>query len=121
MSFETPSSSPARPTCPKLSVRLVTCRRSTTAHPSSAEILHPCLDGVQKVLKSESAKVFIFPSTGTGGWETAITNTLVARDKVLAARNGMFSHRWIDMCLRHGLKVEIVEAPWGAGIPTDRL
>src|SRR5690606_23558889 len=34
--------------------------------------------------------------------------------------NGMFSHRWIDMCRRHGLDVTVVEAPWGAGIPADR-
>ncbi|MDX1742698.1 MAG: aminotransferase class V-fold PLP-dependent enzyme, partial [Ruegeria sp.] len=56
----------------------------------------------------------------TGGWETALTNTLSAGDKVLAARNGMFSHRWIDMCQRHGLNVEIVETPWGEGLPADR-
>jgi alanine-glyoxylate transaminase/serine-glyoxylate transaminase/serine-pyruvate transaminase len=65
--------------------------------------------------------VFIFPATGTGGWEVAITNTLSPGDTVLAARNGMFSHRWIDMCQRHGLTVEIVETPWGEGIPADRF
>jgi alanine-glyoxylate transaminase/serine-glyoxylate transaminase/serine-pyruvate transaminase len=29
----------------------------------------------------------------------------------------MFSHRWIDMCQRHGLDVHIVETPWGHGLP----
>ena len=84
------------------------------------EILHPALAGVKKVLKSEVVEVFVFPSTGTGGWETALTNTLSAGDKVLAARNGMFSQRWIDMCERHGLDVQIVETPWGEGLPADR-
>ena len=94
----------------------------TIDHRSSmfADILHPALRGVKEILKSESGEIFIFPSTGTGGWETALTNTLSPGDKVLAARNGMFSQRWIDMCQRHGLDVEIVEAAWGAGIPTDR-
>jgi alanine-glyoxylate transaminase/serine-glyoxylate transaminase/serine-pyruvate transaminase len=87
--------------------------------PLFGDILHPCLDGVRKVLKSEGAHVFIFPSTGTGGWETAMTNTLSAGDKVLAARNGMFSHRWIDMCQRHALDVHIVETPWGHGLPAE--
>ena len=32
----------------------------------------------------------------------------------------MFSHRWIDMCTRHGLDMTVVDAPWGAGIPLDR-
>lgn len=84
------------------------------------QILHPALAGVKKVLKTEKAEVFVFPSTGTGGWETAISNTLSPGDRILAARNGMFSHRWIDMCQRHGLNVEIVETPWGAGLPADR-
>jgi len=95
----------------------------TIDHRSSVfgEILHPALAGVKKVLKSGRAEVFVFPSTGTGGWETAITNTLSAGDKVLAARNGMFSHRWIDMCQRHDLNVEVIETPWGQGIPADRF
>jgi len=40
---------------------------------------------------------------------------------VLVARNGMFSHRWIDMCQRHGLEVQIIDCPWGSGAPADRF
>lgn len=98
------------------------CDMPTIDHrsPLFGEILRPCLSGVREVLKSRSAHVFLFPSSGTGGWETALTNTLSPGDRVLAARNGMFSHRWIDMCRRHGLEVEVVETPWGAGVPADR-
>ncbi len=94
----------------------------TLDHRSSqfAGILQPALAGVKKVLKTETGSVFLFPSTGTGGWEMAITNTLSPGDKVLVARNGMFSHRWIDMCQRHGLNVTVIETPWGAGLPADR-
>ncbi|MDK4719207.1 MULTISPECIES: L-aspartate--glyoxylate aminotransferase BhcA [Rhizobium] len=88
--------------------------------PLFGEILRPALAGVKKVIKTEKASIFVFPSTGTGGWETAITNTLSPGDRVLAARYGMFSHRWIDMCQRHGLKVDIMEAEWGGGAPADR-
>ncbi|MCQ0970840.1 aminotransferase class V-fold PLP-dependent enzyme [Paracoccus sp. TK19116] len=89
--------------------------------PVFGEILKPALDGVKKVLKTTKGQVFLFPATGTAGWEVALSNTLSAGDKVLAARNGMFSHRWIDMCQRHGLDVTIVETPWGDGIPADRF
>lgn len=89
--------------------------------PVFGRMLHPALEGVKKVLKTTDAQVFLFPSTGTGGWETAISNTLSPGDKVLAARNGMFSHRWIDMCQRHGLDVQFVETPWGEGVPADRF
>jgi len=95
----------------------------TMDHRSNAfeDILHPALEGVKQVLKTTSAEVFIFPSTGSGGWETALSNTLSAGDKVLAANNGMFSQKWIDMCQRHGLDVEVVNVPWGEGIPADRF
>ena len=89
--------------------------------PVFGRMLHPALEGVKKVLKTTSGQVFLFPSTGTGGWETAITNTLSPGDKVLACRNGMFSLRWIDMCQRHGLDVEFISVPWGEGIPADRF
>jgi len=89
--------------------------------PLFGKILHPALAGVKKVLKTTRAEVFAFPSTGTGGWETAITNVLSSGDKVLATRNGMFSHRWIDMCQRHGLDVQVVVQEWGEGVPADKF
>jgi alanine-glyoxylate transaminase/serine-glyoxylate transaminase/serine-pyruvate transaminase len=121
MSFQNPVFIPGPTNMPE-SLRRA-CDMPTLDHRSSLfkDILHPALDGVRRVVKSADGSVFVFPSTGTGGWETAITNTLNPGDTVLAARNGMFSHKWIDMCQRHGLTVEIVETPWGEGIPADRF
>ncbi len=89
--------------------------------PMFGEILKSAVGGVKSILKTQNADVFVFPSTGTGGWEVVITNTLSPADTVLAARNGMFSHRWIAMCLRHGLDVIALDQTWGEGIPTDRF
>ncbi len=120
MSFQNPVFIPGPTNMPEEMRKSI--YRPTVDHrsPLFGEILHPALAGVKKVLKSETAEIFVFPSTGTGGWETALSNTLSAGDKVLAARNGMFSHRWIDMCQRHGLDVQVVEATWGTGLPADR-
>lgn len=87
--------------------------------PDLPEFTLPLFEDVKKVFKSQSAQVFLFPSSGTGGWEAAITNTLVPGDKVLAARFGQFSHLWIDLCQRHGLEVEIIDVDWGEGVPLD--
>ena len=121
MSFQNPVFIPGPTNMPESLRRAVDM--PTLDHRSSlfAEMLHPARAGVKQVLKSLDAEVFLFPSTGTGGWETALTNTLSPGDTVLAARNGMFSHRWIDMCQRHGLNVEIVETEWGQGIPAGRF
>ncbi len=84
---------------------------------SFGAMFRPLFAGVREVLKSRDAEVIFFPATGTAGWEAAITNTLSPGDRVLACRHGMFSARWIDMCQRHGLDVQVLTAPWGAGAP----
>ena len=120
MSFQNPVFIPGPTNIPE-SLRRA-CDMPTIDHrsPLFGKILQPAREGVRKVLKSNVAEIFIFSATGTGGWEAALSNTLSSGDKVLTARNGMFSHRWIDMCERHWLNVDIVETPWGRGIPADR-
>lgn len=82
-------------------------------------MFRPLFAGVKEVLKTRDGEVILFPATGTAGWEAAISNTLSPGDRVLACRHGMFSHRWIDMCQRHHLDVQMLTAPWGAGAPAD--
>ena len=89
--------------------------------PDLPEFILPLLNDVKKVFKTTSGQVFIFPASGTGAWEAAITNTLNPGDKVLAARFGQFSHLWIDMCERLGLNVQIVECEWGTGVPMEKF
>lgn len=84
-------------------------------------MLGPLLADLKRVFKTETGQIVTFPASGTGGWEAAIANTLSPGDKVLVARYGMFSHRWIELCQRHGLDVEILECPWGTGAPADRF
>ncbi|RFU11769.1 aminotransferase class V-fold PLP-dependent enzyme [Rhodobacteraceae bacterium W635] len=121
MSFQNPVFIPGPTNMPEALRKAVDM--PTLDHRSAlfGEILVPARDGVRAVLQSRAAEVFLFPASGTGGWEAAITNTLSPGDRVLTARNGMFSQRWIDMCQRHGLTVEIVEVDWGEGIPADRF
>jgi alanine-glyoxylate transaminase/serine-glyoxylate transaminase/serine-pyruvate transaminase len=79
----------------------------------------PLFRDLKKVFKTEKGQVFVFPSSGTGGWEAAITNTLSPGDKVLIAVMGQFSHLWADLCHRHGLVVDAVDVEWGEGVPLD--
>ncbi|TAG20710.1 MAG: aminotransferase class V-fold PLP-dependent enzyme [Rhodobacterales bacterium] len=117
MSFQNPVFIPGPTNIPE-SIRKA-CDMPTLDHrsPAFARIFKPAVEGVRRVLKMAAGEVILLPSTGTGGWEAAITNTLSPGDTVLAARFGMFSHRWIDLCQRHGLNVRIIETPWGQGAP----
>jgi alanine-glyoxylate transaminase/serine-glyoxylate transaminase/serine-pyruvate transaminase len=89
--------------------------------PDFIETFAPVLEDTKKVFGTTEGKVITFPASGTGGWEAAVANTLSPGDKVLVARYGMFSHRWIDLCQRHGLDVQIIECPWGSGAPADKF
>jgi len=88
--------------------------------PIFPELAKACLNGLRPIFKTTAGTPFIFPSSGTGCWEAALTNCLNAGDKVLAARFGQFSHLWIDMCQRLGFEVEILDVPWGEGAPIER-
>src|SRR6266550_1044770 len=74
-----------------------------------------------KVFKTTTGQAFIFPATGTGGWEAALVNTLSPGDRLLAPRYGHFSHLWIDLAQRHGLRVDIIDVEWGDGAPSERI
>ena len=92
-------------------------------HRSSAfpELATSLLRDLKKVFKTTTGQPFIFPATGTGGWEAALVNTLSPGDRVIAARYGQFSHLWIDLAQRHGLRVDILDVEWGEGAPVDRI
>ena len=85
--------------------------------PDFPEFTMPLLADLKKVFRTETGQVFIFPGSGTGGWESAIANTLNAGDKVLSSSFGQFSWLWVDMCQRFGLDVHNVEVEWGRGVP----
>ena len=88
--------------------------------PDFVNLLAPLLRDLKKVFKTETGTIITFPGSGTGGWEASVTNTLSPGDKVLIARFGMFSHKWIDLCQRHNLEVEVIDCDCGTGAPADR-
>lgn len=80
----------------------------------------PVFEDLKKAFKMKDGRVFIYPSSGTGAWESAIENTLAVGDKVLMSRFGQFSLLWVDMAERMGLKVELCDEEWGTGVPLEK-
>ncbi len=85
--------------------------------PDFPDFVKPLLDDVKKVFQTTEGQVFVFPGSGTGGWESAISNTLNPGDRVLASVFGQFSWLWVDLCQRFGLDVTAIDVPWGQGVP----
>ncbi|MEZ5829024.1 MAG: aminotransferase class V-fold PLP-dependent enzyme [Hyphomicrobiales bacterium] len=81
----------------------------------------PIYEDMKKVFQTKEGQVVIFPSSGTGAWESSLTNTRSPGDKMLASRFGQFSHLWIELARRHGLEVIVQEEEWGTGASPERI
>lgn len=76
---------------------------------------------LKALFRTKDGHVLLFPGSGTGAWEAAITNTLSPGDRVLMARHGQFSVLWAQMAERLGLQVDLIDVPWGAGAPVSEF
>ncbi|MCV2490230.1 aminotransferase class V-fold PLP-dependent enzyme [Geodermatophilus sp. YIM 151500] len=63
--------------------------------------------------------VIIYPASGTGAWEAALTNTLSPGDKVLCFETGHFATLWQEMAGKLGLVVDFVPGDWRHGVPPE--
>ena len=97
--------------------------RAMEDHRSSAfpDLTAGLFRDLKQVFQTSNGQALVFPATGTGGWEAALVNTLSPGERLLAPRYGQFSHLWIDLAQRHGLRVDIVDVEWGEGAPADRI
>lgn len=97
--------------------------RAMEDHRSSAfpELTRAVLPRLPRVFGSTDGQAFVFPATGTGMWEAALVNTRSPGDRVLAVRNGQFSHLFIECAERHGLRVDVIDVEWGEGAPADQI
>jgi alanine-glyoxylate transaminase/serine-glyoxylate transaminase/serine-pyruvate transaminase len=68
-----------------------------------------------------SGPVVIYPASGTGAWEAALTNTLSPGDTVLMCRTGWFATLWNDMALRLGLAPAFIDTDWRRGADVDAI
>jgi len=97
--------------------------RAQEDHRSSGfpELTNALLRDIRPVFGTTRGRPFLFAATGTGMWETAITNTLSPGDHVLAVRLGQFSHLFIDTAERLGLKVEVIDLEWGESFDPQQI
>ena len=89
------------------------------------------LAGLKQIFKTRHP-VIVYPASGTGAWEAALTNTLSPRDHVLMYETGHFAALWQKMATRLGVSTEFVawqgddaELPaapsWRRGVQADLI
>ena len=65
------------------------------------------LADIQKIFQTRHP-VIIYPASGTGAWEAALSNTMSPGDQVLMFETGHFASLWQKMAVRLGLKTEVL-------------
>jgi len=78
------------------------------------------LGGVKSLFKT-TGSVIIYPSSGTGAWEAALTNTLSPGDSILMVETGQFAVLWKQMADRLGLEAEVIPTDWRIGADADPI
>jgi len=66
-----------------------------------------------RALFQTSNEVLVFASSGTGGMEAAVVNTLSPGDRVLVVRGGKFGERWGEICQAYGVEFVPLDVEWG--------
>jgi alanine-glyoxylate transaminase/serine-glyoxylate transaminase/serine-pyruvate transaminase len=77
------------------------------------------VDGLRFVFQT-TADVVIYPSSGSGAWESALVNTLSPGDTVLFVETGHFAMQWRSVAERLGFEVQLIPGNWRQGVdPAD--
>jgi len=74
-----------------------------------------------KVFFETQSEVYLLTSSGTGGMEAAIVNTLSPRDRVLAVSIGVFGDRFARIAEVYGADVTRLRFPWGQAADPEQV
>lgn len=88
--------------------------------PEFDKILKKVLADIKVVFQTEQ-DVFLLTSTGSGGMETLLVNTLSPGDKVIAIVSGKFGERWADMAQYFGATVITHNVAWGEAVKVSDI
>ncbi|MBK6648694.1 MAG: aminotransferase class V-fold PLP-dependent enzyme [Betaproteobacteria bacterium] len=78
--------------------------------PEFAVLGKKVLSGIQQIFKTRHP-VVIYPASGTGAWEAALSNVLSPGDQVLMYETGHFASLWHKMAQRLGIQTEFLAEP----------
>jgi alanine-glyoxylate transaminase / serine-glyoxylate transaminase / serine-pyruvate transaminase len=83
--------------------------------PEFAALGQEIVAGMQRVFRTDEM-VVVYPSSGTGAWEAALSNTMSPGDRALMFETGHFATLWRQMAERLGIDVAFVPGDWRHGV-----
>ncbi len=88
--------------------------------PEFDKILARVLSRLKNIFQT-TQPVFISTSTGSGGMEALLVNTLAPRDRVLGIDSGKFGERWCEMAQVFGGQLDRMKVPWGEAVDPEAV
>ena len=83
-------------------------------------ILAEVMEDLKYVFQTKNT-VIVLTSSGTGGMEAAVSNTLAAGNKAILLTAGRWGERWRGILKAFGVDLVVVEAPYGKAVPPADL
>ena len=68
-----------------------------------------------------NGECFVLSGSGTLAMEMAISNVTQKGDSILIVSHGFFGDRFIEMCQRRGLDVDVLSSEWGQVVPVEEI
>jgi len=88
--------------------------------PEFGELGTRVLSKIKKVFKTEH-DVVIYPASGTGAWEAALSNALSPGDRIMTYETGHFASLWAKPARKIGLDPVTAGENWRAGVDPDAV
>ena len=85
--------------------------------PRLDNVIAACEDGLQRLLQTAAADVFIYAGNGHGAWEAVVVNLVAPGQTILVAGTGHFSESWAIQA--EALGAQVLRTPYREGYPFD--
>lgn len=89
--------------------------------PEFSEIFVEVSDGLKYLFQTKTSDVYTLASSGTGGMEACVVNTLSRGDKALVVRGGKFGERWAEICEVYGVEVIPIDVEYGKAVDPELI
>ena len=87
------------------------------ADPRVVGLVERCETGMQRLLQTERADLFLYAANGHGGWEAVISNLVAPGSRILVPGTGHFSDSWAEQVEAFGGIA--LRTPYREGEPID--
>ena len=96
--------------------------RETVAHgdPGFVKDFKQVIEDLKDIFKTKG-EAFVVAGTGTLAMEMGIANVTKEGDNVLVVSYGHFGDRYVELCERKGLKVDVLSSEWGTIVPVEDI